>query len=318
MKIVILDGYTSNPGDLSWDEFEKLGNLTVHERTPYDKIVERIGDAEAVITNKTPITKETIDACPNIKYIGVLATGFNVVDIDAAKAKGIPVANVPAYSTLAVAQLVMAFLLEICHNVGAHSKAVFEGRWTNSKDFCFWDYPLMELSGKTIGIIGFGRIGQAVGKVAAALGMNVIAHNRSQSEEGRKIGQYVTMDELLAKADVISIHAPLSPSTQDLINKDAIAKMKDGAILINTARGLIVNEQDVADALNSGKLYAAGLDVVSVEPIKADNPLLKAKNCFITPHIAWAPTEARTRLIEIASSNLKAFMDGEATNIVNK
>ena len=317
MKIVVLDGYTTNPGDLSWDGFEKLGNLTVHERTPYDKIIERIGDAEAVITNKTPITKETIDACPNIKYIGVLATGFNVVDIDAAKAKDIPVANVPAYSTLSVAQLVMALLLEICHNVGAHSKAVFEGRWTSSEDFCFWDYPLMELAGKTIGIIGFGRIGQATGKVAAALGMNVLAYNRSESEEGRKIGQYVTMDELLSKADVISIHAPLSPSTQGLINKDAIAKMKDGAILINTARGPIINEQDVADALNSGKLYAAGLDVVSVEPIKTDNPLLKAKNCYITPHIAWAPTEARTRLIDIATTNLKAFIDGVPVNIVN-
>jgi len=317
MKIVVLDGYTTNPGDLSWDGFEKLGNLTVHERTPYDKIIERIGDAEAVITNKTPITKETIDACPNIKYIGVLATGFNVVDIDAAKAKDIPVANVPAYSTLSVAQLVMALLLEICHNVGAHSKAVFEGRWTSSEDFCFWDYPLTELAGKTIGIIGFGRIGQATGKVAAALGMNVLAYNRSESEEGRKIGQYVTMDELLSKADVISIHAPLSPSTQGLINKDAIAKMKDGAILINTARGPIINEQDVADALNSGKLYAAGLDVVSVEPIKTDNPLLKAKNCYITPHIAWAPTEARTRLIDIATTNLKAFIDGVPVNIVN-
>ncbi|MCL2376231.1 MAG: D-2-hydroxyacid dehydrogenase [Defluviitaleaceae bacterium] len=317
MKIVVLDGYTLNPGDLSWDGFEKLGTLIVHDRTSADKVAERIGDAEVVITNKTPVTKESIDACPNIKYIGVLATGYNVVDIDAAKAKGIPVSNIPTYGTMAVAQFVMALLLEICHNVGAHSRAVHEGRWVSSEDFCFWDYPLMEISGKTIGLIGFGRIGQATGKAAAALGMNVIACDEYESEEGRKIGQYVTMDELLAKADVISLHAPLLPSTQGLINKDTIAKMKDGAILINTARGPIINEQDVADALNSGKLYAAGLDVVSIEPIKADNPLLKAKNCYITPHIAWAPTEARTRLMDIAVDNLKAFMDGKVANVVN-
>jgi len=316
MKIVVLDGYTLNPGDMSWEGFEKLGTLTVHDRTPADKITERIGDAEVVITNKTPVTKETIDVCPNIKYIGLLATGYNVVDVDAAKVKGIPVTNIPTYGTMAVAQFVMALLLEICHNVGAHSRAVLEGRWENSADFCFWDRPLIELAGKTMGLIGFGRIGQATGKAAAALGMEIIACDEHESEEGQKIGKYVTMDQLFARADVISLHTPLLPSTQGLINKDNIAKMKDGVIIINTARGPIINEQDLADALNSGKIYAAGVDVVSIEPIKADNPLLKAKNCFITPHIAWAPTEARARLMDIAVDNLKAFVEGRPVNVV--
>ena len=317
MKIIILDGYTLNPGDLSWSGFENLGTLTVYDRTPVDKVVERIGDAEIVISNKTPITKETIEACPNIKYIGLLATGYNVVDIDAAKAKGIPVTNIPTYGTMAVAQFVFALLLEICHNVGHHSKVVSQGRWTESEDFCFWDYPLLELSGKTIGLIGFGRIGRATGKIAVALGMEVLACDEYECEDGRQIGEYVELDYLLKNADVISLHCPLLPSTQGLINKENIAKMKDGAIIINTSRGPVIYEQDLADALNSGKIAAAGLDVVSIEPIKADNPLLKAKNCIITPHIAWAPKEARSRLMNIAVENLKAFIDGNAVNVVN-
>ena len=317
MKIVILDGYTLNPGDLSWSGFENLGTLTVYDRTPADKIVERIGDAEIVITNKTPVTKETIEACPNIKYIGLLATGYNVVDIDTAKAKGIPVTNIPTYGTMAVAQFVFALLLEICHNVGHHSKLVSQGRWTESEDFCFWDYPLLELFGKTIGLIGFGRIGRVTGKIAAALGMKVLACDEHECEDGRQIGEYVELGYLLKNADVISLHCPLLPSTQGLINKENIAKMKDGAIIINTSRGPVIDEQALADALNSGKIAAAGLDVVSVEPIKADNPLLKAKNCIITPHIAWAPKEARLRLMNIATENLKAFIDGNAVNVVN-
>ena len=318
MKIIILDGYTLNPGDLSWSGFENLGTLTVYDRTPVDKVFERIGDAEIVISNKTPITKETIEACPNIRYIGLLATGYNVVDIDAAKVKGIPVTNIPTYGTMAVAQFVFALLLEICHNVGYHSTVVSQGRWTESEDFCFWDYPLLELSGKTIGLIGFGRIGRATGKIAVALGMKVLACDEHECEDGRQIGEYVELDYLLKNADVISLHCPLLPSTQGLINKENIAKMNDGAIIINTSRGPVIDEQALADALNSNKIAAAGLDVVSVEPIKAENPLLRAKNCIITPHIAWAPLEARSRLMNIAADNLKAFIDGEAANVVNR
>jgi len=318
MKIVILDGYTENPGDLSWAGFEALGKLTVHDRTPADKIVERIGDAEAVITNKTPITAETLAACPNIKYIGVLATGYNVVDSAAAKERGIPICNIPTYGTEAVAQFAIALLLEICHHIGAHSEAVRSGSWETSEDWCFWDYPLIELANKTIGIIGFGRIGQATGRIAKVLGMNVLAYDEHQSNEGQTIGQYVPLDELLAKSDVISLHCPLFPSTQGIINRESIAKMKDGVIIINTSRGPLIVEQDLADALNSGKVYAAAVDVVSKEPIESVNPLLKAKNCIITPHIAWAPKESRARLMDIAVNNLRAFIDGNPTNVVNR
>lgn len=319
MKIVVLDGYTENPGDLSWEGFEAFGEITVYDRTPMDQaeIIKRIGGAEAVITNKTPISKETIEACGNIKFIGVLATGYNVVDVVAAKERVIPVCNIPTYGTAAVGQFAIALLLEICHHAGHHSDAVFAGRWENCQDWCFWDYPLIELAGKTMGVIGFGRIGQSTGKIAKALGMNVIAMDEYESDSGREIGDYVTLDELLARADVISLHCPLFPSTEGIINKDTIAKMKDGVIIINNARGPLIVEQDLADALNSGKVYAAGLDVVSSEPIKEDNPLLKAKNCIITPHISWAPKESRKRLMDIAVSNLKAFIEGSPANVVN-
>jgi len=316
-NIIVLDGHTLNPGDLSWEGFEKLGNLTVYDRTLADMIAERIGDAEIVITNKTPITGEVLDAAPGIKYIGVFATGYNVVDIEAAKARGIPVTNIPAYSTAAVAQFAIGLLLEICHNIGHHSRAVHSGRWEACWEFCFWDWPQIELAGKTMGIIGFGCIGQATAKIAAAMGMEILAYSRTETDEGRKAGRYVPLDELLAKSDVVSLHCPLTPATRGIINKDSIAKMKDGAILVNTARGPLVNEQDLADALNCGKIMAAAVDVVSEEPIRGDNPLLKARNCFITPHIAWAPRETRARLMDIAVENLASFLAGTPVNVVN-
>ncbi|MCL2191821.1 MAG: D-2-hydroxyacid dehydrogenase [Treponema sp.] len=316
-NIVVLDGRALNPGDLSWDGFEKLGKLSVYDQTLSDQTIERIGDAEIVITNKTSITKEVLDAAPLIKYIGILATGYNVVDLDAARDKGIIVTNIPAYSTAAVAQFAIGLLLEICHNIGHHSRVVYSGRWEANGEFCFWDYPQIELAGKTLGIIGFGRIGQATAKIATAIGMEILAHSRTETDEGRKAGKYVTLDELLAKSDVVSLHCPLTPATQGIIDRASIAKMKDGAILINTSRGLLVNERDLADALNSGKIMAAAVDVVSQEPIRGDNPLLKAKNCFITPHIAWAPRETRARLMDIAVENLAGFLAGALVNVLN-
>ena len=318
MKIVILDGYTENPGDLSWDGFENLGELTVYDRTPREKIIERIGKAEAVIVNKTPIDKATLEACPNIRYIGVLATGYNVVDVNAAKEKGIAVCNIPTYGTEAVAQFAIALLLEVCHHVAHHSQAVHEGRWENNADWCFWDYPLIELAGKTMGIIGFGRIGQATGRIAKALGMKVIAFDEYANDSGSMIAEYVSLDELFAQSDVITLHCPLFPSTEGIINEKNIAKMKDGVIIINNSRGQLIHEGDLAEALNSGKVYAAGLDVVSSEPINGNNPLLKAKNCIITPHISWAPKESRKRLMDIAVNNLAAFINGNPINVVNK
>ena len=321
MKIVVLDGYTENPGDLSWAPLEALGELTVYDRTSYVEapiIAERIGDAEIVVMNKTPISKETIDKCPNIKAIAVLATGYNVVDYNYAKEKGIPVLNVPTYGTASVSQFSIALLLEICHHIGHHSESVHAGNWANNVDWCYWDYPLIELEGKTIGIIGFGRIGQAEGRIAKAMGMNVLAYDLYPNDSGKAIGEYVDLDTLLAKSDVVSLHCNLTPENTGLINKENIAKMKDGAILINNARGQLINEQDVADALNSGKLGAAGLDVVYTEPIKADNPLLKAKNCIITPHISWAPKESRQRIMDITADNIKAFLAGSPVNVVNK
>ncbi|MBQ7092454.1 MAG: D-2-hydroxyacid dehydrogenase [Clostridia bacterium] len=318
MKIVVLDGYTENPGDLSWEKLEALGELTVYDRTPEDKVAERIGDAEIVYTNKTPITRETMDACPNIKFISVLATGYNIVDCAAAKEKGIPVTNVPTYGTASVAQFAIALLLEVCHHVAHHDKAVHEGRWESNPDWCFWDYPLIELAGKTMGIIGLGRIGRATARIAKALGMRVIAADKVRSEAGAQDAEYVDLDTLLAESDVVVLHCPLFPDTQGIINKNTIAKMKDGVIIINNSRGQLVVEQDLADALNSGKVYAAGLDVVSTEPIKGDNPLLTAKNCIITPHISWAPRESRMRIMDTAAENLKAFMAGEPINVVNK
>ena len=320
MKIVILDGHTENPGDLSWEGFEKLGELKVYDRTPVgdeDEIIRRIGDAEIVITNKTQITKKVIESCEKIKYLGILATGYNNVDGKAARERGIPFTNIPTYGTAGVAQFAFAMLLEICHRIGHHDKAVKEGRWESCPDFCFWDYPLIELEGKTFGIIGLGRIGKAAAKIAGALGMEVLAYDIARTEEGAKVATYVSQDELYAKSDVVSLHCPLFPETQGMINKESIAKMKDGVIIINTARGPLIAERDLTDALASGKVYAAGVDVVSAEPIRGDNPLLKAKNCFITPHIAWAAKASRGRLMDIAVNNLKAFLDGKPVNVVN-
>lgn len=317
MKIVVLDGYTENPGDLSWDGFRELGELTVYDRTGKKDVVSRIGDAEAVILNKTPVSRETLDACPNVKYIGVLATGYNVVDIEAAAEKGIVVSNIPTYGTDSVAQFAIAMLLEICHHVAHHSDAVHEGRWESNPDWCFWDYPLIELAGKTMGVIGFGRIGQATGKLAKALGMEVLAYDSFPNDSGKEIAKYVDLDTLLGASDVIALHCPLFPETERIVNKETIAKMKDGVIILNNSRGPLVAEQDLADALNSGKVYAAGLDVVSTEPIRGDNPLLKAKNCIITPHISWAPKESRARLMDIAVEDLKAFAAGKPINVVN-
>lgn len=318
-KIVVLDGYTENPGDLSWSGLEALGELKVYDRTTVDQIAARIGDAEYIYTNKTPITRETLDACPNIKFIGVLATGYDVVDVQAAKEKGITVTNIPTYGTTAVAQFVFALLLEICHHAGAHSEAVKAGEWSRCPDFCFWNYPLIELAGKTFGIIGFGRIGQATAKIAVAFGMKVIAFDEypDKSLETEDI-KLVSLDEVLSRSDVISLHCPLLPSTRGIINKDTIARMKDGVVIINTARGPLIAEEDLKEALDSGKVYAAAVDVVSKEPIRPDNVLLACKNCIITPHIAWAPKESRQRLMDIAVDNLKQFLKGNPVNVVNK
>ncbi len=321
MKIVVLDGYTENPGDLSWGELEKLGSLTVYDRTATEEsplIAERIGDARIVIVNKTPISKATIDACPNIGLIAVLATGYNVVDYNYAKEKGIPVVNVPTYGTQIVGQYAVGLLLEICSHYGHHDKTVKEGRWENCEDWCYWDYPMIELYGKTAGVIGLGRIGQATAKILNGMDMRVLAYDSYPSESGKKLAEYVDLDTLLAESDVIFLHCPLFPETEGMINKETIAKMKDGVILINNSRGQLVVEQDLADALNSGKVYAAGLDVVSTEPIKGDNPLLKAKNCIITPHISWAAQASRQRIMDITVDNIKAFIAGNPVNVVNK
>lgn len=316
MKIVVLDGYALNPGDLSWTQIEQLGSLTVYERTPSDKILERAQGAEIIFTNKTPLTKELLNQLPSLKYIGVLATGYNVVDIAAAAQNGIIVTNIPAYSTYSVAQLTFALLLELCHHVQNHSNAVHEGAWVNSKDFSFWNFPLTELTGKTFGVIGFGSIGQQVAVIANAFGMKVLAYSRTYRETAYKDYNWVDLDKLLHESDVVSLHCPLTPETTGLINSDALSKMKPSAFLINTSRGPIVNEFDLAAALNKHKIAGAGLDVLSTEPPQIDNPLLSAKNCIITPHIAWATKEARTRLMQIAADNLKAFLSGNPQNSV--
>ena len=318
MKIVVLDGYTLNPGDISWEGMEAFGEVTVYDRTKAEDVVERIGDAEVVYTNKTPITKETMDACPGMKFIGVLATGYNIVDIAAAKEKGIPVSNIPTYGTAAVSQFAIALLLELCHHIGEHSDAVKAGEWTSNPDWCFWKYPLVELAGKNMGIIGFGRIGQDTGKIAQALGMKVLAYDAFKRPELESdTCKYVDLDTLLAQSDVISLHCPLFPDTEGIINKDTIAKMKDGVMIINDSRGPLIVEQDLRDALDSGKVAGAALDVVSTEPIQMDNPLLGAKNVILTPHIAWAPKESRQRLMDIAVDNLKCYVDGKPQNVVN-
>ncbi|BFJ86875.1 D-2-hydroxyacid dehydrogenase [Ruthenibacterium sp. TH_2024_36131] len=317
MRIVILDGYTENPGDLSWSGFEQLGELQVYARTSPQEVVSRIGNAEIVLTNKTEISGEMMKACPAIKYIGVLATGYNVVDVDTARKLEIAVTNIPTYGTQSVAQFAIAMLLEICCHVAHHDCAVHEGRWTNSADWCFWDMPLMELQGKTMGIVGLGRIGQATARIALALGMEVLAYDNHPDLSLRMNVRYVTLDELLACSDVVALHCPLFPDTDKLINRTTIGKMKDGAILLNNSRGQLVDEEALAEALKNGKLRAAAVDVVSKEPIEEDNPLLHAPNCIITPHISWAAFESRQRLMGLALENLTAFLKGERKNRVD-
>lgn len=316
MKIVILDAYAANPGDLSWDEFAALGELTVYDRTAQEDAAARIGDAEVVFINKVRLTDKIFAACPNLKLVSILATGYNIVDLAAAKRRGITVCNVPGYSTRAVVQMTFALLLEICQQVGLHSGAVHTGRWQTCPDFCFWDRPLIELDGKTMGIVGYGAIGSAVGTVAQALGMKLLVTARHEKPvpEGAR---FVSLPELLAQSDVVSLHCPQTAENARMIDAGALAQMKDGAILLNTARGGLLDEQAVADALRSGKLLAAGMDVVSAEPIHADNPLLTAPNCFLTPHIAWAPLETRRRLQAISAENLRAFLAGKPQNVVN-
>ena len=319
MKIVVLDGYTENPGDLSWDQLSCMGELKVYDRTSYVEapiIAERIGDAEVIVTNKTPISKETMDKCPNLKMIAVLATGYNVINYDYAKEKGIPVCNVPTYGTACVGQYAIALLLEVCHHIGHHDKTVHEGKWANHIDWCYWDHSLIELDGKTAGIIGFGRIGQTTGRIAKALGMKVLAYDLYPNDSGKAIAEYVDLDTLLAQSDVVFLHCNLTADNEKMINKASIAKMKDGAILINNSRGQLIDEQDVTDALKAGKLAAAGLDVVYTEPIRADNPLLTAPNCIITPHVAWVPKETRQRLLDFAVENLRCYLAGRPINVI--
>lgn len=321
MNIVILDGYTVNPGDLSWDGIKQFGNVIVYDRTDFDivKVIEAIGKAEIVFTNKTPLPKVVLEKVPSVKYIGVLATGYNVVDVIAAKELGIKVTNIPTYGTTAVAQFTFALLLEMCHHIGDHNKAVKNGAWNSSLDFCFWDYPLIELAGKTMGLIGFGRIGQATAKIAMSFGLKVLANDHTVHHELESDNcKYVTLNELLSNSDIISLHCPLFDSTKGIINSANIALMKDGVMIINTARGPLVVEVDLCNALNSGKVAYAAVDVVSSEPISKENPLLRAKNCIITPHIAWAPKESRSRLINTAVENLLSFINGIPVNVVNK
>ena len=320
MKIVVLDGYTLNPGDLSWKRLENTGSVTVYDRTNSDSIIERSSDAEIILTNKTPLTSDTIQALEGLKYIGVLATGYNVVDLNAAALRNIPVSNIPTYGTVAVAQMVFAHLLEHCHHVADHSTAVHDGEWNAQPDFCFWNYPLFELAGKTIGIVGFGRIGRQVGIIASSFGMKVRAFDSFHSDPPSEIGDFawLSLDELTATSDVITLHCPLFPDTEGLINTNRIGMMKESAILINASRGGLVVDQDLADALNKGRIAGASLDVVSnTEPPDPQNPLLTAANCFITPHIAWAAKESRARLLETAIDNVEAYVQGSPQNVVS-
>ena len=320
MKIVVLDGYAENPGDISWSPLEALGELTVYDRTALTEsplIAERIGDAEIAVTNKTPITRNVIDACPNLRAIAVLATGYNIVDTAYARTKDIPVMNVPVYGTDNVAQYAIALLLEACSQVGHHDRSVHAGEWTRSIDFCYWQKPLIEVSGKTAGIIGFGRIGQAVARILSAMNVRVLAYSRSERAEGRALADYVPLDTLFQKSDFIFLHCPLTPETDGIINAANIAKMKDGVIIVNNGRGQLIVEEELAAALTSGKVAYAAVDVASTEPIAAENPLLHAPNCIITPHISWATKEARERIMQMTADNVRAFMEGKPTNVVN-
>lgn len=317
MKITILDGYAANPGDLSWDGFKQLGECTIYDRTSSDQVIERCKDADAVLTNKVVLDKNIIDSLPQLKYIGVLATGYNVIDIQAATEHNIVVTNIPSYSTESVAQLVFAHILNITQAVAHHSDEVHKGRWTNNADFCFWDTKLSELKGKKIGIVGLGHIGKAVARIAIAFGMEVFASTSKVNLQLIPEIHKLELDELFKECDFITLHSPLAEDTYHLVNAERLALMKPTAVLINTSRGPLVDEQALADALNNQKIYAAGVDVLSTEPPKADNPLLTARNCFITPHIAWATEEARTRLNDIAVDNLKGFVEGKVINSVN-
>lgn len=319
MNIVVLDGFTLNPGDLSWDGFRQYGDVTVYDRTDFhtDKIIDAVGDAEIVLTNKTPLQKAVLEKVQSVKYIGALSTGYNVVDVKAARELGIVVTNIPSYATAAVAQFTFALLLEMCHNIGAHNDAVKNGEWADSIDFCFWKYPLVELAGKTMGLIGFGRIGQATAVIAQAFGLKVLAFDafrKTEPENGNC--KFVSLDELFGQSDIISLHAPLNDSTKGIINKSNLSRMKDGVMIVNTSRGQLIVEEDLRDALNNGKVAGAAVDVVSYEPISKDNPLLEAKNCIITPHIAWASRESRARLMNTAVENLGAFLRGTPVNDV--
>lgn len=320
MKIVILDGYTENPGDLSWEPLAKLGKLEVYDRTSYEEsplIAGRLQGAQIAVTNKTPISRKTIVQCPDLRLIAVLATGYNVIDTAYARKRGIDVVNVPGYGTASVSQFSIAMLLELCHHIGHHNASVHAGKWTEHPDWCYWDYPLVELAGKTMGIIGFGRIGQAEGKIAKAMGMKILAYDLYPSASGKEIGEYVDLETLYKQSDVISLHCNLTHENQGMINRETIGKMKTGVMLLNNARGQLIAEQDLADALNTGKVAGAALDVVYTEPIRADNPLLKAANCLITPHISWAPRESRQRILNITAENIQAYLDGNPRNVVN-
>lgn len=321
MRITVLDGYTENPGDLSWAGLEALGELTVYDRTSLtdeEEIVSRIGNAEIVVTNKTPVSRAVLERCPGVRLIAVLATGYNVVDCACARERGIPVCNVPVYGTRSVSQFAIALLLEVCHHIGHHSRTVYDGKWQNHEDWCYWDYPLIELAGKTYGLLGCGNIGIHTAEIAKALGMQVIAYDARETEAGHALGvEYVTLDELFARSDVLGLQMPLLPFNTGIINRETIAKMKDGVIIINNSRGQMVVEQDLADALNSGKVAAAALDVVSTEPIREDNPLLKARNCIITPHMSWGAKESRQRIMDCTVENVKAFLAGAPIHVVN-
>jgi glycerate dehydrogenase len=317
MKIVVLDGYALNPGDLSWNTFKDFGELIVHDRTSPEQILKRASGADVLFTNKTPVREDVLDQLPQLKFIGVLATGYNIVDAGAASKKGIVVSNIPDYGSYSVAQLTFALLLELCHHVQRHSDSVIEGAWSSSADWCYWKFPLVELSGKTIGIIGFGSIGQKVGDMASAFGMNILAASRSQIDQRqRKNFRWATIPELLEQSDVVSIHCPLTPETKGLINSKSLRSMKASAFLLNTSRGPIIVDEDLANALNESVIAGAGIDVLSVEPPPRGNLLFNAKNCIITPHIAWATKEARTRLMEMAIKNLEAFVKGVPVNVV--
>lgn len=324
-KIVVLDGYTTSPlsadataegNEVDWQTLANLGELVVHERTPASEVAQRIGDATIALTNKTPLGADVFAACPGLKYVGVLATGVNVVDLDAAKTHGVTVTNVPGYSTPSVAQHVFAMLLELCSRTAEHDRAVHEGQWANCKDFSFTTGPLIELSGKTLGIVGMGAIGQAVARIGHALGMSIVAHSRTEKQVDYPV-QWLGVDALFAQADVVSLHCPLTPQTEGLVNADRLATMKPNAFVINTGRGPLIDEPSLAEALSKGTISGAGLDVLSSEPPSADNPLLTAPNCIVTPHIAWATVESRRRLLQIAADNLRAYLDGSPTNVVS-